>query len=113
MKTYFAIGLTLLLVGIGVFRHQAYRVAENRVPALEPSSSSSQIYIHGTPVCVFEMNGNILAKVGPCAEAAGPEGNDPPQSGPFSDNPSMKLPPGHPPVNPDDMSLDEPRRIQI
>ncbi len=39
-------------------------------------SSSSQIYIHGTPVCVFQQGKDIMAKVGECGMEKSPPGAD-------------------------------------
>ena len=67
--------------------------------------SSSQIFIDGTPVCVMQRGGDIIASLGMC----GTPGADSPESG-FGDEgvyhggtpsllmPRHRLPPGHPPV---------------
>ncbi|MGA7103857.1 MAG: hypothetical protein WBX49_00780 [Candidatus Deferrimicrobiaceae bacterium] len=76
------------------------------------ASSSSQIYIHGTPVCVTQQGKDIVAQVGEC---------DVPQLSPdvgslerlpFHGHRGLNLPPGHPPVNPD-IVPDENRRVLI
>lgn len=111
MKRYLAAGLALTLAGFGGFLLSAHRSPAALILPVEPTSS--QIYIHGTPVCVFLLDGNIIAKVGTCGEAAGPEEDaSPPSKNPFSENPPETLPPGHPPVTPD-MSVDGPRPIPI
>lgn len=73
----------------------------NRVAAVS-DAPFAQIFIHGTPVCVFTLGGNILAQVGQCPDAPG-VGNqeDPAERAPFHGEPGMELPPGHPPVDRD------------
>jgi hypothetical protein len=61
----------------------------------------AQIFIHGTPVCVFTLGGNIMAKVGQCPETPGVNNGDPAENAPFHGRPGMDLPPGHPPVDRD------------
>jgi len=68
--------------------------------------SSSQIYIHGTPVCVMRHDGEIYASIGMCDENGNrTHGRDfGPGRGflgesPFSDEAPSGLPPGHPPVD--------------
>lgn len=56
--------------------------------------SSSQIYIHGTPVCVMRHGGEILASVGTCDSHGGR-----PWEGGFGTGGGSLLPPGHPPVD--------------
>jgi hypothetical protein len=69
----------------------------------------AQVFIHGTPVCVFTLGGNILAQVGQCPESSDMENGDPAGNAPFHGEPGMELPPGHPPVDrdlfPDDRRL--------
>jgi hypothetical protein len=68
--------------------------------------SSSQIYIHDTPVCVMRHGGEILASVGLCDLHEGQPGNRDfgngdgfvGESPSYRDEPSG-LPPGHPPVD--------------
>jgi hypothetical protein len=68
--------------------------------------SSSQIYIHGTPVCVMRHDGEINASVGMCDDYGdrsygrgfGP-GREFLGESPFSDGAPTGLPPGHPPVD--------------
>jgi len=72
----------------------------------------SQIYIHGTPVCVTRQPHGIVAQVGEC-DAAG----IPPRGGfsgevPFHGRPGMNLPPGHPPID-GNLFPEENRRIPI
>jgi hypothetical protein len=76
--------------------------------------SSSQIFIHGTPVCVLERAGEIRATLGMC----GSHGTDSREDGfgsgetPPRREPHLVLPPGHPPVGPDP-SFEGGRRILI
>jgi len=68
--------------------------------------SSSQIYIHGTPVCVMRQDGEILASVGKCDAYGGQSwgrrfgtgGGFPGDTPEYREAPSG-LPPGHPPVD--------------
>jgi len=80
---------------------------------LHMAFSSSQIYIHGTPVCVTQRGAEIEAMVGNCgALSDGPQegadgfhgGNLPPG------HPRVGLPPGHPPVDSDPGPAFEERR---
>jgi hypothetical protein len=70
-------------------------------PAAPTFTSSSQIYIHGTPICVFTLGGNVVAQVGQCPDTPGAEKEDPGEEAPFRGQPGMGLPPGHPPVDRD------------
>jgi hypothetical protein len=66
------------------------------------AGSSSQIFIHGTPVCVTQRGGEIQAAVGVCGnfsvhphgEAEGYHGGNR-----VPGNPHIGLPPGHPPID--------------
>ena len=111
MKRILAIGLTVLLGIFAVVQLHAYRAAAaHRLSAVK--SSSSQIFIHGTPVCVFRLGENIVARICECPESPGLESDTSMEKAPFSGNPVMELPPGHPPVNRDGFP-DVPRRIPI
>ena len=77
------------------------------------ASASSQIFIHGTPVCVTQRGGEIEAAVGDCGVlAGGPQkdsggyggGNLPPG------HPRLGLPPGHPPIDAGPGTGDDGRR---
>jgi len=81
--------------------------------------SSSQIFIHGTPVCVMQHAGEILASVGMCGTPGGESREDGFGNGgvfhgerPSPLEPRLDLPPGHPPVD-FPPALDEGRRILI
>jgi hypothetical protein len=66
---------------------------------LRTAGSSSQIFIHGTPVCVFTQGGNVVARVGQCPGTPEAENEGPGEEAPFHGRPGMDLPPGHPPVD--------------
>jgi hypothetical protein len=78
--------------------------------ARQYTDSSSQIYIHGTPVCVVQRDGGIHARVGACdslrEEAPGGAGGRMRVPGP----PRLQLPPGHPPIGPDEGPIADPNR---
>ena len=75
-------------------------------------SSSSQIYIHGTPVCVFQQGKDILAKVGECGMENSPQGEDSLERLPFHGYRGGELPPGHPPID-QNMFPEPPKRLLI
>jgi len=72
------------------------------VHARRMGGSSSQIFIHGTPVCVTQRGGEIQTAIGECGTLpGGPEregGGFDSAPHPFGE-PNSGLPPGHPPVN--------------
>jgi hypothetical protein len=81
--------------------------------------SSSQIFIHGTPVCVMQQAGEIIASVGICGTPGGESGEDGVGDGggfhgeaPSTLEPRFGLPPGHPPVDATP-SFEKVRRILI
>lgn len=75
--------------------------------------SSSQIYIHGTPVCVMKHGEAIVARVGECGSLGGTDEDGEFSGGSrFHESPGGGLPPGHPPVSPD-MSPDVSNRVAI
>ena len=78
------------------------------------SPSTSQIFIHGTPVCVTQRGAEIRATVGACgALPGGMEGDGSYRHrgrSPVPGNPRLELPPGHPPIGPDDGPLGERNR---
>ncbi len=71
--------------------------AEGTIPYI--ASSSSQIYIHGTPVCVTQMGKDIVAQVGECGVAVFPPDSGVREGSPFHGGPGITLPPGHPPID--------------
>jgi hypothetical protein len=84
------------------------------VNAQRSAVSSSQIFIHGTPVCVLERAGELRATVGVCGFHGNGSGEGGSGSGemPPAIEPHLVLPPGHPPVGPDP-GFEEGRRILI
>ncbi len=105
MKAIVAIGLMALFIFVAVYQWGAYR--SSVVPA---SASASQIYIHGTPVCVFRQGESIVARVGECEAGTEPRDEAPGEPAP---GPDLTLPPGHPPVGPDMSPNGEGRRVLI
>lgn len=75
-------------------------------------SSSSQIYIHGTPVCVTQEGKDIMARVGECAIPGVPPDAGSLEKLPYHGHPGMQLPPGHPPID-QEMFPGENRRVLI
>ena len=76
------------------------------VHAQRMAVSSSQIFIHGTPVCVMQQAGQIRAAVGICDIPDGEsQDDDSGNTGGFQDetpsphDPRLGLPPGHPPLD--------------
>lgn len=72
----------------------------------------SQIYIHGTPVCVTQHYHGIAAQVGKCDEAGAYRGREFTGEVPFHGSPGRELPPGHPPID-GNMFPEENRRVLI
>lgn len=108
MKKVVAFALSALFLFVVFIQWRAYR--SSVVPA---SAYSSQIYIHGTPVCVFRQGDSILARVGECEAGSGAQDEAPDAGMPDDGAPGLVLPPGHPPVGPD-MTPDEGgRRVLI
>ena len=107
MKTFLSIALIVVLGITGISLWGA-------VHAQHMAVSSSQIFIHGTPVCVLEGAGEIRATVGMCGFHGTGPGEDGSGYGeaPTPNEPSLVLPPGHPPVGPDP-AFEEGRRILI
>ncbi len=108
MKAIVAIGLMGLLIFVGVVEWRAYH--SSVIPA---SASASQIYIHGTPVCVFRQGESIVARVGECDVETAPRDEAPGDQAPDTGGPGLTLPPGHPPVGPDMSPNEDARRILI
>jgi hypothetical protein len=110
MKTILAIALivTTVLAALSMW---------GSVHARRMGGSSSQIFIHGTPVCVTQRGGEIEAAIGECGTSPGAsegeEGGFHRRPHPFGKmNP--ELPPGHPPVGGDpDLVNGAARRIPI
>jgi len=98
MKTVLA---TAMIIALGITGVSLWHAAHPRSVAY----SSSQIYIHGTPVCLMRHGEEILASVGTCDAYGGqPSGRDSGNAGgSFGGSPRYRespsaLPPGHPPV---------------
>lgn len=106
MKKFLTIVLTTIFLVAVLIQWHAYRAASASPPSV------NQIFIHGTPVCVFSQDGNIMARVGQCPGAPQTEKEGPPGKVPHHRQPGMKLPPGHPPVD-RDMLPDGRRTIPI
>lgn len=106
MKKLFAIVLATIVLAVAFVQWHSYRAAE------VSTVSASQIFIHGTPVCVFSKDGNIMARVGQCSDVSREEKRVPPEGAPFHRQPGMNLPPGHPPVD-QDMAPDGRRTVPI
>lgn len=112
MKTFLAAVMIIALGITGIFLWGA-------VHAQRKDVSSSQIYIHGTPVCVFQQAEEIVASIGMCGVPGGEsreggfgKGGGVHRGAPAPRGPRLGLPPGHPPVeSPPD--LQEERRILI
>ncbi|MBP2677828.1 MAG: hypothetical protein H6Q82_893 [Deltaproteobacteria bacterium] len=99
MKTIFA---AALIVAVGITGISLWHTARTR----HIDSSSSQIFIHGTPVCVVQRAGEILASVGMCGTSGGAPREEGHGNGRVfrGEAPSRLealpgLPPGHPPVD--------------
>ena len=96
MKTVLA---AALIVALGITGISLWGAVHARRMAV----SSSQIFIHGTPVCVLERAGEIRATIGVCGfhgtdsreDGYGSGKTPPPRESPLA------LPPGPPPVGPD------------
>lgn len=97
MKTILAIAL-ILTTGLA-----ALSIWES-VHARRMGGPSSQIFIHGTPVCVTQRGGEIEAAVGECGLLPGTSGEEGDASGSSPHRlgtPGFGLPPGHPPIGSD------------
>jgi hypothetical protein len=93
--------LLLLIVQWRSWRHPA-----------AAASTSSQIYIHDTPVCVSMEGEEVVARVGKCPRESGVFEAPGPGRTPFHGAPGRGLPPGHPPID-RDMAPDANRRVLI
>lgn len=112
MKT---ILVAALILALGITGFSLWGTVHARRMAV----SSSQIFIDGTPVCVMQKGGDIIASVGKCDGRGGEATEDGFGSGdvfhgrrPGPLDPRFGLPPGHPPIDsPPDR--EEGRRILI
>ena len=112
MKTMIAAAMILALGVTGISLWEA-------VHARRMAVSSSQIFIHGTPVCVVQQAGEIIAAVGMCDTSGSGSREDGFGNGevfhgetPSTLDPRFGLPPGHPPVD-SPPAFEEGRRILI
>ena len=87
MKTILAAAMILALGVAGILLWEAAHLRSMAV-------STSQIFVHGTPVCVVQQAGEIIASVGICGTAGSESGETPP-----THEPRFGLPPGHPPID--------------
>lgn len=110
MRAFLAIALILMTGAASLWLWGA-------VHAHRMASSSSQIFIHGTPVCVTQRGGEIVAAVGECGVPSGDfrgGGDGFHESHPAPENPHVGLPPGHPPIDDEPFpGVDERRRTLI
>ena len=97
MKTILAAAMILALGVTGILLWEAAHARRMAV-------SSSQIFIHGTPVCVMQQGGVIVAAVGTCDPPGGQATEDGFGNG--------GLPLGHPPVD-SPPAFEEERRTLI
>ncbi len=112
MKKLVAVAVVALVAGIVFFNLASHR------HGIVQARTASQIFIHGTPVCVTQdESGNIVASVGECLRAGPDQGQD--QGNDGEDDPGelhggkdQQLPPGHPPID-EDMNLGGQRRVLI
>jgi len=112
MKTIIA---TAMIVAAGITGISLWHAAHKQ----RIDFSSSQIFIHGTPVCVVQHAGEILASVGMCDTPGEESREDGVGNGgafhgrkPSLLEPRPGLPPGHPPID-SIPSPEERRRILI
>jgi len=89
-----------MILALGVASILLWEAAHARSMAV----SSSQIFVHGTPVCVVQQAGEIFASVGMCGASGSESAED--------DEPRFGLPPWHPPVD-SHPHFEEGRRILI
>ena len=110
-----AVLATALIIALGITGISLW----GAVHAQRVGVTSSQIFIHGTPVCVMQHAGKILASVGMCGTSGGESREDGFGNGgvfhgetPSPREPRHDLPPGHPPVD-STPGFGEGRRILI
>jgi len=104
VKIFLAIALVLTAALAGL---SLWGVGHARSVAV----SSSQIFIHGTPVCVSQRGGEIQASVGECTVLfGGPREEREEAEGFHNGDPHVGLPPGHPPIGPGTVPLFEENR---
>jgi hypothetical protein len=106
VKRVLAVTLAAMFLLFAIFQLRASH------PLASLVSSSSQIYIHGTPVCVFQQGKDIMAKVGECGMEKSLPGAESLERLPFHGYRGGELPPGHPPID-QNMFPEEQRRVLI
>jgi hypothetical protein len=112
VKKTFAMGI-ILLSGVFVLVQWNSRSEAVSGQMYAVKASSSQIFIHGTPVCVFTLGENIVAEVGPCPQGSGDGSEAAPGEHPDTVQPGNELPPGHPPLDQGLLPDDQQRRVLI
>jgi hypothetical protein len=112
VKTILAAAMILALGVTGILLWEAAHARRMAV-------STSQIFVHDTPVCVMQHAGEIIASVGMCGTSGSESREDDFGNGgafhgeaPSTLEPRFRLPPGHPPVDSPPV-LEEGRRILI
>ena len=106
----------LLLIALGLAALLLFVVVEwkaSHPSAVPASASASQIFIHGTPVCVFRLGDSIVARIGDCGSVAAQPDGETGGGVPDEVSPDLSLPPGHPPVAPGMRPESGERRILI
>ena len=96
----------------GMFLLFAFLHLRASEPFATPLFSTSQIYIHGTPVCVTQQGKDIVAQVGECGVRPFPPEFESLERLPFHGHPGRNLPPGHPPID-QEMFPEGNRRVLI
>lgn len=104
MKIILAAGLA------GLLGFSLYTMRDAGVPFA--TQADSQIYIHGTPVCVTRHHHGIVARVGECDRGGDREEGEFTGKVPYHGHPGRNLPPGHPPID-GPMFPEENRRVLI
>lgn len=104
MKIILAVGLA------GLLGFMLFTMLNAEVPFTR--KAHSQIYIHGTPVCVTQRSHEIVAQVGKCDGARAYPDREFTGEVPFHGHPGRELPPGHPPID-GNMFPEENRRVLI
>lgn len=93
VRTIIAVTIAGIFLLLGFLHFQA------KEPYATQLTSSSQIYIHGTPVCVTQQGKDIVAQVGECGLHALPPESESLERLPFHGHSGRNLPPGHPPID--------------
>ncbi len=105
----------ILAMAIGALVVVGFVEWNSAMPLVRGASvSTSQIYIHGTPVCVLKQGETIVARIGRCEGPGDSPDAESPGDPSIEDGPggTDQLPPGHPPI-PDGALPEGQRRIPI